>query len=311
MSTIENKKNALFAVSSIILMIGGGFLLDRTLTVFYDGSSALSVVSLSLLSVLLYTVGVFLMGRCTDRKHIRRSYAGISSGAVFALLLIAFGMLLLGFNTGYLPSAWKIFFFSWPMLLFIAGILYVCRGRLILGVILAVTGKFFLFSRADDIYLYDIHKQFLSTYWPVFIIVLGVFILLSILITPRLFTYNEGRKESYTGNQDGKIDYRSTFSGTEQVILDPIFKGGNIETTFGGINLDLRRTSLAEGDTFLNVQTTFGGIEIKAPDSWEIEIHSSTFAGGVNDSRMKNNDKDKSRKLIILAKCTFGGIEIK
>jgi predicted membrane protein len=311
MSTIENKKNALFAVSSIILMVGGGLLLSRTLTVFYSESSALSVVLLSLLSVLLYTVGVFLMGRCADRRRIRRSYAGISNGAVFALLLVAYGMLLLGFTTDYFPYPWKLFFFSWPMLLFVAGILYVCRGRLILGVILAVTGKFLLFSKADDVYLYDIHGQFLSTYWPIFIIVLGIFIFLSIIMTPRLFTYNGSGKDSYTGNRDGKINYQSTFSGTEQVILDPIFKGGNIETLFGGINLDLRRTSLAEGDTFLNVQTTFGGIEIKAPDNWDIEIHSSTFAGGVNDSRMKNNDKDKSRKLIIIAKCTFGGIEIK
>jgi predicted membrane protein len=311
MSTIENKKNALFVVSSIILMVCGGLLLSRTLTVFYDELSALSVVLLSLLSVLLYTAGTFLMGRCANRKRLRRPYAEINNGAIFALLLIAFGMLLLGFNTGYLPSAWQRFFLSWPMLLFIIGILYVCRGRLILGIILAVAGKFFLFSRADDIYLYDIHGQFLSTYWPVFIIILGIFILLSILITPRLFTYRGNRTESYTGSPDGKINYRSTFSGTEQVILDPIFKGGNIETTFGGIELDLRRTSLAEGDTFLNVQTTFGGVEIKAPDSWEIEIHSNTFAGGVNDSRVKNNDKDKSRKLIILAKCTFGGIEIK
>ena len=84
-----------------------------------------------------------------------------------------------------------------------------------------------------------------------------------------------------------------------------------IEVTFGGIELDLRRTTLAEGDTFLNINVVFGGVEITAPDNWDIEIRPNRFAGGIEDSRVKGLEKDRSRKLIIIAKCTFGGIDIK
>jgi predicted membrane protein len=261
------------------------------------------------------------MGRYANRKRLYRFRGGTNDGVIFALLLIAFGILLLGFNTGHLPSEWKSFLLSWPMLLLVIGLLNVCRCNLVFGIIVAAIGKFFLFPRAAGIYPDDrIYEQFTSTYWPVLIIIFGVLIFLSVIMTPRRFLcrhYKGNRKDSFTentgniGNQDGKINYQQTFSGTEQVILDPIFKGGNIETTFGGIDLDLRRTSLAEGDTFLNIKTTFGGVVIKVPDSWEIEIHSNAFAGGVNDSRVKNNDRDKSRKLVIIAKCTFGGVEIK
>jgi predicted membrane protein len=315
MNTIENKKNVLFAAGSMILMVAGGLLLNQTLTVFYYTSSALTVISLSLLSVFLYVAGTFLMGRYADKKRRFRFHAGTNDGAVFALLLVAAGMLLLGFNTGHLPSVWKGFFFSWPMLLLVAGFLAVCKCNLIFGISVAAAGKFFLLSRAAGIYPGDrTYEQFLSTYWPVLIIIFGILIFLSVIIRPRRFVYGhykEERKESFTENPDGRINYQATFGGTEQVILDPLFKGGNIETTFGGIDLDLRRTSLAEGDTFLNIKTTFGGVVIKAPDSWEIEIHSNSFAGGVNDSRVKNDDRDKSRKLVLIAKCTFGGVEIK
>ena len=77
------------------------------------------------------------------------------------------------------------------------------------------------------------------------------------------------------------------------------------------MELDLRRTSLAEGDTFLYVKAVFGGVEITAPDNWDIEIHSKGFVGGVSDSRVKNIEKDHTKKLIIIAQSTFGGIEIK
>ncbi|MDR2915624.1 MAG: cell wall-active antibiotics response protein, partial [Tannerella sp.] len=158
----------------------------------------------------------------------------------------------------------------------------------------------------------------------VLIVVCGILILLGAIIRPGRFRSGRFRKghhhkgnwkENYTPgeneNSDGKINYQFVFSGTEQVILDPVFKGGRIDVTFGGMELDLRRTSLAEGDTFLSINTTFGGVEITAPDNWDIEIQAKSTIGGVTDSRDKNTEKDRTRKLIIIATCTLGGIEIK
>jgi predicted membrane protein len=316
-NTMEKLKNALFVACSIVLMVGGGLLLDQALNLFYNTSSAVTVISWSLFSVFLYIAGAVLMGRCTmrrctnkDRSH--RSYAGIHDGTVCALLLIAAGLFLLGFNTGNLPHEWKSFFFSWQMLLFVIGSVSMCRFHFISGIIIAASGIFFLHSRVAGIYPGDIYESFMSTFWPVLIIALGILLFFAIIFKPKRCGWKcVDERGNEAQNADGKINYRFVFSGTEQVILDPIFRGGSIEATFGGMELDLRRTSLPEGDTFLHVKITLGGVVMTIPDSWEIEIHQKSFAGCVNDSRVKNSDKDKSRKLVIMAKCTLGGIEIK
>ena len=319
MNTTKKGQNVLLAISSIILMIGGGLLLNQTLNVYYNSSSALMVVSLSILSVFLYVVGASLMGLCVNKNNVRQYWSGISNSIVFALVLVASGMLLLGFNTAYLPPVWKGFFFSWPMLLLIIGIVHFCKFQFLWGIILAAIGKFFLFAKASAMFPNDtIYEQFASTYWPVLIVICGVLILLTTILGSgkRIVCKKKKWKENNTTeeceNNDGKINYHLTFSGTEQVIFDPIFKGGNIDVTFGGMELDLRRTSLIEGDTYLYINVVFGGVEITAPDTWNIEFRSNRFAGGIEDSRKNYSaEKDKTRKLIIIAKCTFGGIDVK
>jgi hypothetical protein len=315
-----NRKNVFFTVSAIVLMIGSGALLERTVNGLYNTSAALAVISLSLLSVFLYILGASLMGRRLQKDGMHRSYGGVNNGILFAFLLIAGGLLLLCFNTEALNPAWKALFFSWPMLLFVIGAVTVCRNRFTSGIIVSAAGYFFLMEKASRIYPGNIvFEQFSATYWPGLIIVSGVLILLGILAGPGRFRRNHHyRGENRNGtpgeneNRDGKISYQFVFSGAEQVILDPVFRGGTVDVTFGGLDLDLRRTSLAEGDTFLYVKALFGGVEITAPDNWTVEIHSKGgFAGGVCDSRVKNTDRDPARKLIVIATSTFGGIEIK
>lgn len=320
MNTNQNKRNAFFAIAAIALMTGSGILFERTINEFYNTLPALAVISLSLLSILTYILGASLMGRCLQKENRHQSCGRSNHGILFAFLLIAGGLLLLCFNTELLNPVWKKFFFSWPMLLFAIGAINICRNRFTSGVIIGSVGYFFLMEKAARIYPGNFTFELsTATYWPTFIIVIGVLILAGTLIGPGWFRRSHPHKGSWkepytTGeneNNDGKINYQFVFSGTEQVILDPVFKGGTIDATFGGMELDLRRTSLAEGDTFLYIKTVFGGVEITAPDHWDIEIHSKGFVGGVSDSRIKNIDKDRTKKLIIIAKFTFGGIEIK
>ena len=320
MNTTKNKRNVFFAITSIILMATGGLLLYQTLNVYFYSLMPLPVITLTFLSLFIYVTGATLMGRC-GRRNGYRFLNETNNSLEFAMHLVAAGLLLLGFNTGFFPAVWKNFFFSWPMLLFALGAINICKWRhFIWGIILTAIGVFFLFSKIEQIYPdILIYEQFFSTYWPVFIILLGILIIISILFHPKFnkncLKYknkcNEGNIPNNEENQDGKINYKFTFSGTEQVILDPIFKGGNIDITFGGMELDLRRTSLAEGDTYLYINVVFGGIELTIPDHWDIEIRQNRFAGGIEDSREKGFEKDRTRKLIVIAKCTFGGIDIK
>ena len=319
MNAIGNKMY-LVAVTSIVLMVGGIALLNVTLNILYGILPALFVILLSLSSVFLYVIGALLAGRCiTGGKQRFAGVDGINHNAVFALVLVAIGLLLLEFNMDLLPHIWRGFFFSWPMALLVFGIGQLFKPNFVWGVVLSLTGIFFLFSKASYIYPdIELYEQFIYTFWPLLIIIAGVLILLSAVFRPvhrRMRFHHKtdcgDKQPNQSENNDGKINYRLAFSGTEQVILDPVFKGGNIEITFGGLELDLRRTALAEGDTFLYINVVFGGVELTVPDNWNIELRPNRFAGGIEDSRVKGVEIDRTRKLIVIAKCAFGGIDIK
>lgn len=334
MSTNVEKKNWPVVIFSILLMVGGSILLSFTINILFSTTSAFVTLSLSLLSVFIYIFGASLFGRGIKYRkayHVKKELTegikfeyhiqkDLMEGTMFAFFLIAIGALMVCFNTELLNPLWKKFFLSWQMLVFVIGAISICRSHFIWGSLLTASGIFFLIRKATVIYPNIVHYQnFTSTYWPVMFIVVGVIIVLYFFTRPKK-NYGNHSKGQWTNdyipneneNNDGKINYRFVLSGTEQVILDPVFKGGTIETVLGGMELDLRHTSLPEGKTILYVNTILGGIEITAPADWEIELVSKSFAGGVVDERIsKSVEKDSSRILVIVAKCTLGGITIK
>lgn len=106
--------------------------------------------------------------------------------------------------------------------------------------------------------------------------------------------------------EDGRIDYRFVFSGSEQVFMEPVFRGGNISATCGGIMLDLRHTTLPEGDTTLNIDATCGGFTLKVPSDWKVVNQCSFVLGGITDKRFAV-EMDNTRRLIITGRCVMGG----
>jgi len=321
MNTTEKNKSLLYASVAVALMIGGGVMLSWALNDLYVYATAMPVLSLALLSVFIYIAGATLIARSIRINNAYRSRNDIEGGAIFAFLLIAAGALMICFNTELLNPIWKSVFLSWQMLVFVVGAISICRSHFIWGILFSAAGVFFLLEKASSIYP-DVlcFENFTATYWPAIFIVLGLVIVLSSIMSTKYCNktcfkisgnWRDDCRQGETDNNDGKINYRFIFSGTEQVILDPVFKGGTIDATFGGLELNLRRTSLAEGKTFLYVNVVFGGVEITAPEHWDIEIVSKSFAGGVSDDRLKVKDIDHTKKLVIVANCTFGGITVK
>ena len=94
-------------------------------------------------------------------------------------------------------------------------------------------------------------------------------------------------------------------------MLDPEFKGGDMNAVFGGISLDLRRTNLPVGETRLEVNAVFGGITIFVPSDWYVETHLDSVFGGFKDNRVPKEPLDTTKKLIIVGSCVFGGGELR
>lgn len=241
---------------------------------------------------------------------------------IFALILIVIGLVFVFANTGVITPEWKSAIISWPMLIIALSIIQFCSRSITSGLVFAAVGIFFEIPKLYFLfpaYVFD-DGSFARTYWPVLLIVVGLLIL---IVGSRHKHKNWNTVSSFGGVcssegvdeakcEDGKINYKFMFSGAKNIFLEPVFKGGTIEATFGGIEFDLRRTSLPEGTTTLYINTTFGGAVLYIPPTWYVEIQNQSVMGAFEDHRWKSPESvDTSRKLLIIARATLGGGEIK
>ena len=110
---------------------------------------------------------------------------------------------------------------------------------------------------------------------------------------------------------DGFVRSDNVFGGVKQVVLDEVFKGAEIRNSFGGTVLDLRRTNIEQGETYIDVECNFGGVEIYVPLDWRVDLQANAFLGGCEDKRVPGVNIDQSRRLVVIGNVSFGGVEIK
>lgn len=237
-----------------------------------------------------------------------------SKGIVFGLLLIIAGLLFLSFNFGWIDAALRPILFSWPMIFIVLSIISFSKKDYSFGVIWLIAGLFFLLPRIAEVYpgfISGIDTDFARTFWPVLLILLGLMVVFRIGAGrgKRRCGYKQVGADS-TENINGRIEKSVLFGGSESIFLDPVFNGGSINATFGGVVLDLRKTSLPEGETYLDIDATFGGVELYIPGDWLIETRFHPVLGGVEDKRLVSQP-DYTRKLILQGNLTFGGCEIR
>lgn len=254
-----------------------------------------------------------------NRQPFRRHHH--NGVATVAFVLIAVGVILLCTNTGLIPAEYKRIFISWQMLLIVIGVVNFFKEHYFGGLALIIVGGFFLMpviNSIDPHFFSFIPKDFVQLYWPVFLIIFGAFLFLRWLfpsskscgLHEHVRQHHEGfhRHETIANNY---VNINNMFSGSEQIVLDPEFKGGEINSIFGGAKLDLRKTNLPEGVTTLEVNMMFGGVEILVPPDWSIVVNVDTILGGFEDKRYGVQQVDTSRKLLIKGSCIFGGGELK
>lgn len=182
-------------------------------------------------------------------------------------------------------------------------------------------GGFFMIPKIVN----GVEGNFIHVYWPLLLIAAGIVILLQHFVGSkwganpwtndyhRHHHHRHYRNEDYTrwnGANEG-FSKNSVFGSGDHIVLDPEFKGGDMNAVFGGITLDLRRTSLPVGETVLEVNAVFGGITIYVPNDWYVETHLDAVFGGFQDNRMPKEPLDTTKKLIIVGSCVFGGGELR
>lgn len=253
-----------------------------------------------------------------ETKNSIRS--GYTKGLGFGLILMSIGLVFLGVNFGIISNETRSILISWPMLLIVIGLSNFLRSHNLSGTILIIVGGFFLIPRIISVYpnyFPGIDGNFAHSFWPLLLIVAGALIIYS-----RLFGRSWGfsnfhdrhhrhSKYYHELHSNGGFSKNSVFGSGEHIVLDPVFKGGELNAVFGGITLDLRKTNLPEGETIIDVNAVFGGVTIIVPAEWLVETHIDAVFGGFEDKRYKTDAIDNTRKLIITGACVFGGGELR
>ena len=245
------------------------------------------------------------------------------SSIVCGLLFLAAGVLLFSFNAGLLPAEYKHVVFSWPMLLIASGfVFFFSRCKWVGGIILMLIGGFFLLPRLQIEGL-----EFVSqNAWSIGLIVVGVLVICKTIWSRRFRRHhqcfwpkNEWRHGCHSHSatkssktESGYIIRDCVFGNIKETIDVQNFKGGDIDSVFSSVELDLSEAQLAEGVNRLKIDMVFGNIVIYAPIEWNIEIREDSVFGRFVDNRPKpEGAADENKLLIISADSVFGGGEIR
>ena len=244
------------------------------------------------------------------------------SSIIWGLLILTAGLLLLAFNMGFLPMEYKRVVFSWQMIPIVIGFgMLSSRHKWIAGLAFILVGIFFLLPKLN-IERLDFITQ---NGWALGLVLVGIFILFRTIFAKQLSHRNPGmihthmewhnKHDSYNrrnNNEQGYIDRDCVFGGGKEHVNIKEFKGGDINCVFGGIELDLTDSELAEGVHTLEINSVFGGCVLYLPIEWNIEMRPNHVFGQFVDNRPKPSfEIDEKRKLIIEANAVFGGGEIK
>ena len=253
---------------------------------------------------------------------MKRSGIKVSS-VICGLLFLAAGVLLFAFNAGFLQPEYKKVVFSWQMLLIAIGLVFFfSRRKWVGGIIMMLVGGFFLLPKLNIKGL-----EFISQNgWAIVLIVLGVIVLCKAIWAKRFrkhYTFFWPKNEWHTSwYSNAGINYSKTgagfvkrdcvFGNINEKIDIPNFKGGDIDSVFGNVELDLSNAQLEEGINHLKIDMVFGNIVIYAPVEWNIEIRAESVFGRFVDNRPKPDfDIDRNKVLIISIDSVFGDGEIR
>ena len=229
-------------------------------------------------------------------------------------ILVVLGAVLLLSNTGTitLDWLWGFIFTWWPMLLIVWGLWELVSGGFrfrLWPIILLLLGIGFQLS-ALNLWEWDF-----SVVWPVFIVIVG----LAILLGRRRRRRREGRHhssgfivEGTTVSRSGSGDsWRAVFNSVEEQYAAQEFRGGEVETNFGNVALDLRDATLSDEGARLDVNLTFGGLQLRVPQGWRVNVDQvSAHFGHVQDSRDRPTPEPANGELTIAGTVTFGNLEI-
>ena len=230
---------------------------------------------------------------------------------IAAAAIIILGLLFLGRNLGFINHGIFRIVISWQMLLIFLGAVALAKRNNTGGAILIGVGLFFMVPKLTGAGLY-----WAATWWPLLLIVVSIILIIRFIVpgnkNRNYFHRNRFASDVSYKSVKGFIESDVTFGSVNHIVVDPVFKGARIRNSFGATIIDLRRTSLEDGETYIDVDCNFGGVEIYLPSSWRVHSQIKSFLGATEDKRFLSGDQsDESKRVVLRGNVSFGGVEIK
>jgi len=258
------------------------------------------------------------------RRELRDNYRNnpmrnrFWGGFSLPIILIIVGLVFLAVNTGLLPTVYAPLFSSWPIWLVFGGLFFLLDRSWFTGLVLLTIGAFYLLPQIGAANpALNIPANFAHLYWPALLVIGGVYFILSRLF-PNRYRYWGGFHKHFdkfnttVNTEEGFLAINSSFDSRKEIVLDPIFKGGNIDCSFGEVIVDLRKTTLQEGKTILTAKVSFGSVHIIVPSTWNVQLKGDSAFGDFRDSRIDPSfNPDSNSSLIIQGKCSFGEFKLR
>ncbi len=204
-------------------------------------------------------------------------------------LILGLNWLFLSFGSSEGAEGKKVFF-SWGQ--FITALIAIAIGVIFLG---------------RNLGLFEVDtSMFFNLLFPVILILIG-------------FNLLRGRAQS--SGSGGRFTFMggANVGGAEPWKLE----GGSYFAFMGGIEMDLTKAEVPEGETVLDLTAIMGGIEVKIPRDLAVIYEGSAVLGGVSFKDQEdggiiasrkieqNIDQLNGRRVRIQARAIMGGVEIK
>lgn len=235
------------------------------------------------------------MGTSAHASVMHRPWRTLPVGQiVFGGLVILIGILLLLETTDVAPTAELLRFV--PSVIIVLGLwaLVQSRFRTLIGPVLLVG----LGSAWQLVALGYATVDQVVAFWPVLVIALGVSVLLG--------QFRTGVQE--TGNRHTTAV--AVFGGVEKRNTSDRFTGADLTAMFGGVELDLRETAVADRPAHVNAVAMFGGVEIAAPRDWNVRMDVLPVFGGAGDERTPERIDHEEVDLVVTGFAAFGGVTV-
>lgn len=196
----------------------------------------------------------------------------------------------------FVPDFVIDFSYAFPLILIVSSIYYIIKGKKLslANTTVLYIGIWFLLEELNII-----RDPYDNAFFPLLLIIIGLFIIME----------SKKIKKISKSKNDTLKNYYGIFSGLEERVTDSNFKGANIYSVFGGVDLDLRNLEPKE-DITINAYSIFGGTSIFVNDNYKVKLNSFSLFGG-NENKSLSNSQKKSHMLTVNCISIFGGTEIK